>query len=152
PAPGNRHPTSTQITVIFASSTRSYLWPVGASRNARAITSSASSASSRPSRPSSASHSVQKPGPDATRAAIPAASPSSPCGADEVDAGVMTMANLAGNKAPGERTGRRQPSSYQELCSISGVTGTRHAAAINMSPDRDQPSETRHQTQEVRNL
>ena len=53
----------------------------------------------------------------------------------------MTMANLAGNKAPGERKGRRQPSSYQELCSISGTTGSRHAAAINMQPDRDQPSE-----------
>jgi hypothetical protein len=31
------------------------------------------------------------------------------------------------------------------LCSISGIAGSRHAAAINMQPDRDQPSETRHQ-------
>ena len=53
----------------------------------------------------------------------------------------MTMANLAGNKAPGRRKGYRQPSSYQELCSISGTTGSRHAAAANMQPDRDQPSE-----------
>ena len=67
-------------------------------------------------------------------------------GAGGVDAGVMTMANLAGNKAPGSRKGSRQPRSYQELCSISGTTGSSHAAAINMPPDRDQPSETRHQT------
>jgi hypothetical protein len=57
----------------------------------------------------------------------------------------MTMANLAGNKAPGERTGRRQPRSYQELCSFSGAAGSRHAAAINMQPDRNQHTETRHQ-------
>ena len=62
-------------------------------------------------------------------------------GAAGMDAGAMTMANLAGNKAPGGRKGRRQPSSYQELCSISGTTASRHAAAINMPPDRDQPSE-----------
>ena len=55
----------------------------------------------------------------------------------------MTMANLAGNKAPGSRKGCRQPSSYQELCSISGTTASSHAAAINMPPDRDQPSEKR---------
>jgi hypothetical protein len=52
----------------------------------------------------------------------------------------MTMANLALNKAPGERKGRQQPRSYQELCSISGTTGSRHATAINTQPDRDQPS------------
>ena len=128
-------------TTIFAVSTRSYLWPVGASRSARAITPSASRSSSRPCRPSSASHSVQNPGPDATRAAIsaPAASPFSPCGTAGVDAGMMTMANLAGNKAPGERTGRRQPSSYQELCSISGTTGSRRPAVIGLQPDRDRP-------------
>ncbi len=143
PAPGNRQATSTQITVIFAVSTRSYLCPAGASRSARVITSSASSSSSRPCRSSSASHSVQNPGPDAIRAAISAASslPSPPCGAAGVDAGPMTMANLAVNKAPGERKGRRQPRSYQELCSISGTTGSRHATAINMQPDRDQPPE-----------
>ena len=102
--PGNRHATRTQTTVIFAVSTRSYLWPDGASRSARAITSSASSSSSRPCRPSSASHSVQNPGPDATRAAVSAApDSSSPRGAGEVDAGATTMANLAGNKAPGGR-------------------------------------------------
>src|SRR5271169_6800007 len=129
------------MTVILAVSTRSYLWPGGASRSARAITSSASSSSSRPCRSSSASQSVQNPGPDAIRAAIPAAPESSPRGAGGVDACVMTMANLAGNKAPGERKGRRQPRSYQELCSISGTIGSRHAAATNTQPDRDQPSE-----------
>ena len=51
------------------------------------------------------------------------------------------MANLAGNKAPGERTGRRQPSSYQELCSISGTTGSRRPAVMSLQPDRDQPTE-----------
>jgi transposase len=60
-----------------------------------------------------------------------------------MDAGAMAMANLAGNKAPGGRKGCRQPSSYQELCSISGTTASRHAAAINMPPDRDQPAEKR---------
>src|SRR2546430_6847020 len=50
----------------------------------------------------------------------------------------MTMANLAGNKAPGERKGRRQPRSYQELCSISGTTASRHAAVTDTPPDRDQ--------------
>ena len=79
PAPGNRHATSTQTTVIFAFSARSYLCPAGASRSARPITPSASSCSSRPSRPRSDSHCVQKPGPDAIRAAISAASsPASP--------------------------------------------------------------------------
>jgi hypothetical protein len=34
----------------------------------------------------------------------------------------MTMANLALNKAPGERKGRQQPRSYQELFSISGAS------------------------------
>ena len=37
--------------------------------------------------------------------------------------------------------GRQQPRSYQELCSISGTSGTRHPAAPNTHPDRDQPSE-----------
>jgi hypothetical protein len=144
PAPVNRHATSTQITVIFAVSARSYLWPDGASRSAREITPSASS-SSRPCRSSSASQSAQNPGPDAIRAAIPAAPGcSSPRGAGGVDAGVMTMANLAGNKAPGRRKGSRQPRSYQELCSISGTTASRHAAATNTQPDRDQPQKNRH--------
>ena len=97
------------MTVILAVSTRSYLWPGGASRSARAITSSASSSSSRPCRSSSASQSVQNPGPDAIRAAISAAPESSPRGAGGVDACVMTMANLAGNKAPGERKGVDNP-------------------------------------------
>ena len=57
------------MRVIFASSAESYRCPVGASRSARAITSSASRASSRPSRLSSDSHSVQSPGPAAARAA-----------------------------------------------------------------------------------
>ena len=140
------------MTVIFAVSTRSYLWPGGASRSARAITSSASSSSSRPCRSSSASQSVQNPGPDAIRAAISAAPESPPRGAGGVDACVMTMANLAGNKAPGERKGRRQPRSYQELCSISGTIGSRHAAATNMQPDRDQPQKTRHQVTKTRKL
>jgi hypothetical protein len=66
------------------------------------------------------------PGPDAIRAAISAASslPLPPCGAAGVDAGPMTMANLALNKAPGGRKGCRQPRSYQELCSISWTTGS----------------------------
>ena len=97
----HRPATSTQMTVIFAVSTRSYLWPEGASRSARAITPLPSRSSSRPCRSSSASHSVQNPGPDATRAAISAVFSLSRCGAAAVDAGAMTMANLAGNKAPG---------------------------------------------------
>jgi hypothetical protein len=48
------------------------------------------------------------------------------------------MANLAVNKAPGERKGRRQPRSYQELCSISGTTASRHATVTDTPPDRDQ--------------
>src|SRR5436190_19669207 len=111
------------MTVIFAVSTRSYLWPGGASRSARAITPSASSSSSRPCRSSSASQPVQNPGPDAIRAAISAApGSSSPRGPGRMDAGVMTMANLAVNKAPGRRKGDPPPRTYQELCSIYGTS------------------------------
>ena len=76
-------------------------------------------------------------GPAATRAAIAAVSSLSSGGAAGVDAGVMTVANLAGNKGPGERKGRRQPRSYQELCSISGTTASRRTAVTDTPPDRD---------------
>src|SRR4029453_1993813 len=60
-----------------------------------------------------------------------------------MDDGMVIMANWAGNKAPGERKRSRQPRSYQELCSISGPGGSRHATAINMPPDRNPAPKTR---------
>ena len=104
-----------------------------------AITPLASSSSSSPCRSSSASQSVQNPGPDAIRAGSSASgiALSSPACAGGMDEGMTAMANWAGNKAPGERKWSRQPRSYQELCSISGAAGSRHATAINMPPDRD---------------
>jgi hypothetical protein len=98
------------------------------------------------------SQSSHSPGPDSTRPAGPVsgtASPS-PVGTGGMDDGMTSMANWALNKVPGVAKWSRQPSSYQELCSISGTAAPRHATAINTQPARYQRQETGHQASELR--
>ena len=87
----------------------------GRSRHRRAVLPAARPGPARPAIPS------RIPAPT-RRGRPPASAKASSCGSTGgVDGATASMADSAGNKAPGRRNGRRQPPSYQELCSISGI-------------------------------
>jgi hypothetical protein len=60
-----------------------------------------------------------------------------------MDDDVISMADRAGNKAPGVAKWVSTTPSYQELCSISGNGAPHNATAINTPPDRDHAQENR---------